>query len=498
MMAGFAVGDHAPNSLGSRQPPGSPARERGVSFGDDEELAGEMPPNCTLRRFQDEVKKCLAEYFVSLALEDTIAQVTELLADWPLKEAGDNGGVATVFVRATLKADELGVIAIRSALDRDEAARNAVVKLLCGLFRTKALDESSLVRSFEKLFCTWEDIAIDAPQAPGALLDILNGCLQFGAIQRALLTKLPESLLLAGLDKASPELRTALKDVAEDLKDFKRKAGRCLEEFYDSFNENEVVTFLRELSVRDYNHEFVKKAITLSFSQANEETTREALLSLLTKLTKIGLLSKDDLHWGITRLLGQLDDLLLDCPRCIELATEFCVAALSGELVSAPFLRRCRLLRIGGASGLQVLEGAQRQKPEYAKKQLCAARFKQEVQTMILEYFNSSDEVEFGRCICEIAPLTAEQSAELVRKVMVFAMERSGTECEQAIKLLVWLCRNEELDPRAVELGFDDMYARMADVKLDVPDAEEMARSFVVEAKKAKVLRSSWPDPEEL
>jgi len=38
----------------------------------------------------------------------------------------------------------------------------------------------------------------------------------------------------------------------------------------------------------------------------------------------------------------------------------------------------------------------------------------------------------------------------------------------------------------------------MSDVILDVPDAHEMARSFVVEAKKEKVLRYEWPDAAEL
>merc|ERR1719367_2618867 len=107
---------------------------------------------------------------------------------------------------------------------------------------------------------------------------------------------------------------------------------------------------------------------------------------------------------------------------------------------------------------------------------------------MILEYFNSGDEAEFGRCIRELAPLRPEQSAELIRKIMTLAIERSGRECEMALRLLVWLSRNEELDAGTVARGFDDLYVRMPDLVLDVPDAEDMARAFVVEARKAKIL----------
>jgi len=459
--------------------PQRPARIRMSSFGNDEDLSSELPPNWTLRRFQEEVRAALKEYFVSLVVDDTTCRVRELLADCPSE------------------ADELGVLAIRASLDRDKAAQQSVVSLLRGLHRSSVVDRSALIRSFEKLFCTWEDITIDAPTAPEALLGILHGCVTDGVVDRVLLTKLPENLMKAGLAKAEPAFGEMLMGVASELKEFKRQVTSCLEEYFVTLNTEEVATFLRELNMKPYHHEFVKKAITLSFSQNNAETGKEAVMVLLTQLTTSEILSKDDLQWGVTRLLGQLDDLELDCPHCAELATLFLSSMVADELISIPFLRRCRLLRIGGASGLRVLDGAQRRTPEYSKRQLGTAQFKKEIQTMILEYFNSGDEAEFGRCVRELAPLAQEQSAELIRKVMVLAVERSGSECEKALQLLVWLCRHEELDSEALERGFDDLYARMPDLLLDVPDAEDMVRAFVVEAKKAKVLRSEWPDPPE-
>lgn len=460
--------------------PVRPARTAASAFGRDEDLATELPPNWTLRRFQEEVKALMAEYFVSRAVEDTADRVVDLLKDCPSE------------------ADELGVLAIRAALDRDDkVAQKAVVDLICSLNKRGTLDRAALIRSFEKLFCTWEDISIDAPHAPKGLLEVLHGCMTGGAAERPLLTKVPEALLKAGLSQASPELKELMAGIAEELKEFKLQASRRLEEYFVTLNTDETLTSLRELKMPSYHHEFVKKAITLSFSQPQAEPAREAILQLFADLSSANILTKDDLQWGVTRLLGQLDDLELDCPHVVELATDFCVCLVADELVSAPFLRRCRLLRIGGATGLRVLEGTQRKTPEYSKKNLGTAQLKREFHTMILEYLNSGDEVEFGRCIRELAPLSPEQSAELIRKIMVFAMERSGSECELALRLLVWLCRHEELDSAAIEGGFNDLYARMPDLLLDVPDAEDMARSFVVEAKKAKVLRRSWPEPEE-
>jgi len=457
-----------------------PARNGVSSFGKDEELASELPPEWSLRKFQDQGKTLLREYFVSHSLDDAVAAVRELLMDCPSE------------------ADEFGVLAIRAAVDRDEAAQKALVDLLSGLRRSEVLDDPALVRSFEKLFCTWEDIAIDAPNAPEVLIGLLNCCITGQLVEQSLLTKLPENLLNAGRAKAGPEFAEMLAKVAEALSTFKKQAARALEEYWVSLNVNEVQTFLQELNMQAYHHEFVKKAIIMSFSQKDSgPEAREATVAMFEQLTSAGVLSKDDLQWGLTRLLAQLDDQALDNPHCVDQATDFAASMVAGELVSVPFLRRCRLLRIGGTTGLRVLDSVQRKTPEYCKRHLDTSHFKRELQTMILEFFNSGDEAEFGRCVRELAPLSDEKSAELIRKIMVLAMERSGAECEMALKLLVWLHRHEELDSTMIEKGFDDMYSRMDDLTLDVPDAAEMAQSFVVEAKKAKLLRRSWPETEE-
>lgn len=455
-----------------------PARQHLSSFGNDVELASELPPEWTLKRFQDKVKPVLEEYFVAQDKEDAAAQVRDLLATCP-------------------SPDEFGVLAIRAALDTGASAQSLVIDLICQLHRSEVLDNSSLVRSFEKLFCTWEDIALDVPRAPEALLVMLHGCVAGGAVKQQLLPKLPENLLNAGLEKAEPQVCQMLKGVADDLKRFKKETTRSLEEFFVALNTAEVETFLRELDMKAYQHEFVKKAITLSFTQPDFEKSRQAVLDLFTHLSSSSILSKDDLQWGVTRLFGQLDDLALDCPRCVDLTVETCSGLVADELLSVPFLRRCRLLRIGGATGLKVIDTTQRRTPEYSKRHLTTAQFKNEIQAMILEYFNSGDEAEVGRCISELSPLSARQSAEVIRKTMIFAMERSGAECEMALKLIVWLCRQEEIDIDAVEAGFDEIYERMNDVILDVPDAYDMARSFVVEAKKARILPVDWapPDP---
>eukprot|EP00930_Biecheleria_cincta_P072875 TRINITY_DN60217_c0_g1_i1.p1 TRINITY_DN60217_c0_g1~~TRINITY_DN60217_c0_g1_i1.p1 ORF type:complete len:483 (-),score=102.33 TRINITY_DN60217_c0_g1_i1:362-1810(-) len=458
----------------------SAGRARGVSFGHDAELVDDLPPNWDLRQFQKRAKSLIDEYFISHAVEETTLAAQELIG------------------ACRSEADELGVLAIRGAVDRGKEAPNAMVKLLESLSKTTAVDGGALIRSFEKIFCTLTDIKMDAPHAESDILDILKGCIAGGAIDPALLTKLPESLLQAGLTRnkaeGNDEFREMLHKTAVELKTFKVASSRCLEEFFVALHPEEVGQQLQDLGMRPYQHEFVKKAITLSFSQPSE-TGRDQVVALLKHLHGAGVLSRDDVHWGVTRILGTLEDLALDNPQVANSCTDIFVDLLTEDLISVPFLRRCRQLRLGDSSGLKVLESVQRRTPEICKRNLGTAAFKKEVKAMILEYFNAGDLAEFGRCIRDMSPLEPKQGAELVRKIMVFAMERTGEECEKSLKLLVWIIRNEELDEKIIELGFDDMYANMADILLDVPDAQEMARTFVVQAKQMNILRESWAEP---
>mmetsp|Transcript_54537 Transcript_54537/g.100939 ORF Transcript_54537/g.100939 Transcript_54537/m.100939 type:complete len:529 (-) Transcript_54537:96-1682(-) len=457
-----------------------PARTLSSTFGDDVDLAHDLPANWTLKRFQDDVKEILDQYLLFKDITGTVQRTKDLLKVCP-------------------STDEYGVIAIRKAVDSNEAIGLLIVNLLCALNSNGVIDVAGFVRSFEKLFCTWEDIMIDAPRAPSCILRTLEGLCNGGVACQALFTKIPEGLLKLGLqeeEQTDTQLGETLRGVAADLKKFKLQLTPCLEEYFVALNDEEVEIFLRELNMTDYHHEFVKKAATQSFSASNVGNARGAIIKLFTHLSNNGCLTKDDLQWGLSRLLGQLDDLALDCPHAMDYTTELLCAMVSDELVSVPFLRRCSLLRIGGSSGLQVLKQTQRRTPRtHSKRYLDTMQFKKELQTMIEEYFNSGDVAEFTQCVRDLAPWSEAQSAELVRKLMTYAMEQSGTECEMALQLLIKLHHSEEVSLRAVERGFDELYARMPDLVLDVPDAREMARTFVMEAQLAELLHSDWQPP---
>jgi len=91
-----APGDHLAQG-GSSPCSVRPARLNSSTFGDDEELGRELPPDWTLRKFQEAVKGALSEYFASSVIDETARRIHDLLTDCPSE------------------ADELGVLAIRTA-----------------------------------------------------------------------------------------------------------------------------------------------------------------------------------------------------------------------------------------------------------------------------------------------------------------------------------------------------------------------------------------------
>merc|ERR1712151_281605 len=150
------------------------------------------------------------------------------------------------------------------------------------------------------------------------------------------------------------------------------------------------------------------------------------------------------------------------------------------------------MLRMGGVHGRQVLEEVEKKFPEFARRGLGEKDFKAELRQTILEYFDSNDKDEVRRVVQELQPLGDERAGELVRKLCIFAMERSGYECELAIELLASLRKDEEIDCTQLSQGFDQIYARMDDLILDVPDAPEMLQSFVVQARQKQLLPAGW------
>lgn len=459
-----------------------PIFEQRCAFGEEDKMAAEPGFAWTLEKFRKEVSRILDEFFCTQELEEAVRCLQEL--------------------KCSELNDELVVFSLRKAMDLKGTTTTGAPRpsgldklagLLAALHKAKVVDRPALVRAFEKLFCTWQDLALDVPGCGDAIVELLGECILRECLPSKIWTKVPEGLIKS---YSAKRFQKELQKVKEELQKFKAWAVNCLEEYFVSKIAEEVLVSVRECSMREYHHEFVKRAIMMSFDQMGPDAraggSLEAAISLLVHLHRGGALSKDDLYWGTIRMLGTLEDAILDCPQAPELVGDFLCAAVVEELISVPFLKRCRILRIGGHTVRNLLEDVEKKNPEFARAHIGEREFKNELKQTILEYFDAKDKDEVRRIVQDLQPLGDERAGELVRKVCTFAMERSGVECDLALDLLCFLQLHEELECTQIAAGFEQLHANMDDLVLDVPDAWEMTQSFVRQARERKVLPAGW------
>lgn len=104
----------------------------------------------------------------------------------------------------------------------------------------------------------------------------------------------------------------------------------------------------------EFHHEYVKRILVASVDWP--AGSRTVCADLLMQLQREGVLTPGDLQWGSLMLLGQLEDLTLDCPNSTGIAAKHFQNMLAAGLLSETFLRRCLTLRMGGGAGMVVVE----------------------------------------------------------------------------------------------------------------------------------------------
>lgn len=320
------------------------------TFGDDEAIGKGLPEHWTLQDFQRKVRGLL-EAFLSSQDADEAARCYKEFCE-----------------EASGFRDEVVVSTLRTALERSTQHQELTAGLLHRLHTDGVLDAPSLLRGFAKLICTWEELVVDqGSRAAVDLVTLLLRCMGNGCIDRSFLTRLSEGLLKASMEgREEAEEREVLEKAVTKLQTFKRgvEEARILERPPSLFTMP--LKVLKELALPECQHEFVKKALVMALEWP--PTGRGRCLSLLSQLHKKGALTKEDIQWGVIRVLGQVQELTVDSPNNPNIVAEQLNGLISEDLLPSSFIHRCQLLRIGGAAGLETLELSIRLQEEAAAK----------------------------------------------------------------------------------------------------------------------------------
>eukprot|EP00927_Polykrikos_kofoidii_P076534 TRINITY_DN73602_c0_g1_i1.p1 TRINITY_DN73602_c0_g1~~TRINITY_DN73602_c0_g1_i1.p1 ORF type:complete len:520 (+),score=83.84 TRINITY_DN73602_c0_g1_i1:115-1674(+) len=407
--------------------------------------------------------------------------------------------------------DELVAVVIRGALDRKEVDREAGMELLTALAKDGHITTPQLVRGFEKLVLSWEDVSLDAPETPWQLVAILS---KHGDLwHKSLFNRLPDSFMRSVLaDLPLGPLRLDVQAQIEALKAFKAELFEQLKRhLFADCSLEEFASWLQKAEKPSFHHEVVLGACvhSLGIHQSSDPfwtaylsdegliaEKGQLVISMLSSLHRLEagetrLLDDVDVQLGFSRLLGEIGK-VSDAGRDIRKPVVALLrGAVESEVLPAEFLKSALRMRFGGAEGVEVLKETQRQTPVYSRRIWGTGdqrQFRLEISNAISEYFDSKNAQELARILGELH-LSVDEEAVFVRKMLVVGMERGeSASALDAVEELQGFCWS----PETVKQAFQQLRDIAGDLVLDFPHCRELTTELVRAAIGRGILDPSY------
>lgn len=278
------------------------------------------------------------------------------------------------------------------------------------------------------------------------------------------------------------------------IKEFKQAVEDLLEEYWASGDVAEVARVMREMDLPLYDHFFVKKALTRAMDKHDRE--REMTSMLLSALYS-EVIAPDQMLKGFGSLVDALDDLTLDVPDALDLASTFIARAVVDDVLPPSFVTR-----MPEAPGTTLTE--LRNKCEvhlgarHAAERLLRCwgsgaglgheETKDAMRKVLEEYLDSHDGAEAERCLGQLAVPFFHH--ELVKQALHMAMTDPAT-MEAICVVLKQLSDIGRVSELQMTKGFTRVAGNLADTVLDNPAARERFTAITERAKK-----EGWLDAE--
>ncbi|KAJ6375438.1 hypothetical protein OIU77_000425 [Salix suchowensis] len=362
---------------------------------------------------------------------------------------------------------------VSMAMDRHDKEKEMASVLLSALY-ADVISPSQIRDGFVILLESADDLAVDILDAVDILALFVARAVVDDILPPAFLTRakktLPES------SKGFQVLQTAEKSYLSaphhaelverkwggsthiTVEEVKKKIADLLREYVESGDAFEACRCIRELGVSFFHHEVVKRALVL----AMEIRTAEPLIwKLLKEASEEGLISSSQMAKGFARLAESLDDLALDIPSAKSLFQSLVPKAIAEGWLDASFMK---------SSGE---DGTIQAEDEKVKQ------FKEEVVTIIHEYFLSDDIPELIRSLEDLG--MPEYNPVFLKRLITLAMDRKNREKEMASVLLSAL-HIEIFSTDDIVNGFVMLLESAEDTALDILDASNELALFLARA----------------
>lgn len=361
---------------------------------------------------------------------------------------------------------------VSMAMDRHDKEKEMASVLLSALY-ADVITPAQIQDGFFLLLESADDLAVDILDAVDILALFLARAVVDDIVPPAFLTRakkgLPESSKGVQAIQIADKSYLSAPHHAElverkwggsthiTVEEVKKKIADLLREYVESRETIETCRCIRELGVSFFHHEVVKKALVLAMEI---RTAEPLMLKLLKEAAEEGLISSSQMTKGFSRLVESLDDLALDIPSAKALFNSLVPKAISEGWLDASFVKS------------SVEDG---EVPDDAK----VRRYKEEVVTIIHEYFLSDDIPELIQSLVDLG--TPEYNPIFLKKLITLAMDRKNREKEMASVLLASL-HSEIFSSEDIASGFVMLLESAEDTALDILDASNELALFLARA----------------
>ncbi|PWA82638.1 Armadillo-type fold [Artemisia annua] len=362
------------------------------------------------------------------------------------------------------------------AMDRHDKEKEMTSVLLSALY-SDVISSTHIKQGFFMLLESADDLAVDILDAVEILALFIARAVVDDILPPAFVTKAKKSL--SESSKGFQALQTAEKSYLSaphhaelverrwggsthiTVEEVKKRISDLLREYAESGDTSEACRCIRQLGVAFFHHEVVKRALVLAMENRAAESL---ILKLLKEASEEGLISSSQMIKGFARLRESLDDLALDIPSAKSLFESLVQHSVSDGWLDASFVN---------SPGDRIATEAEADIDEKLR------RYKQEIVSIIHEYFLSDDIPELIRSLEDLG--SPEYNPVFLKKLITLAMDRKNREKEMASVLLSAL-HIEIFSTQDIVDGFVLLLESAEDTALDILDASNELALFLARA----------------
>jgi len=244
--------------------------------------------------------------------------------------------------------------------------------------------------------------------------------------------------------------------------------------------------------------EFVKR--TLIFGIERKAYERELISQLLSGAYSI--FQNKEMPEGFEIVLDRLPDLSLDVPDAPEVLGKFIARALNDEVLPPVFLQQAKVNNPKAQGSLSLAQELY----DKDRKLLyhiwgggdlsSVRRLRKVVDAFLSDYLENKLIEDTSTAISNLSAPT--YNSQVIRQAITLSLERNSAQARKDIlELITELYKRGQFLSYDVRHGFELVWRKIYDIKLDVPNAEEMLTELTNTSIGLRLLPESFKSPSE-